>query len=555
VLGGLGLLLHGMELAGANLQLASGRAMRRLLGSLADHRWRAAGAGALTAFLVNSSAVTAVVVVGLAGAGLLAAAPAMAAMAGAGLGSALMVLLLAFRAGETWAFLAAAGAALAILGRGERMRVWSRLLLAASLVLLGMALLTAGLASAGHSRILHLLLARSQGPFPLPAFLFGVAMTVATGSSSATVAFLMALAQALDRSGTALSLTPLCGAVLGANLGTCVTPWVASGRSGATARRVAGAYLLYKLLLAACLLPLAGPFGILVQILTRQVTELTTGVISLLRPDAARLTANLHLAMNLLGVLAAVPLADRLTRLAERWIPSARDGEEAPRLPEEALKTPELALAQARHEVLRLADAVRVMLEGGLEALRRGSSGFNRDLAAKDVQVDRLQRAVTDYLSRLLGLSPTRQAAANAVALIAASDDLESMGDMVVRDLIRLADKKSLGALEFSAEGWQELEGFHAGVLGLLAATREAILAEDPRLHEACLVRAKHLLAEEGALRLRHIERLTKGVAVSQESSRVHLDVLHAFRQAAEHLADLNRAARGTADASATIPA
>ena len=104
---------------------------------------------------------------------------------------------------------------------------------------------------------------------------------------------------------------------------------------------------------------------------------------------------------------------------------------------------------------------------------------------------------------------------------------------------------------------WKELEAFHAEILGLLDATREAIRTEDPRLHAECLVRAKRLLAEEGALRLRHIERLTKGVAVSQESSRVHLDVLHAFREAAEYLADINRASRGTAgaDGSATIPA
>ena len=96
-LGGLGLLLHGMELAGANFQLAAGRAMRRILGALDEHRWRAASVGGLTAFLVNSSAVTSVVVVGLVGAGMLAAAPALAAMAGAGLGSAFTAQLMDFQ--------------------------------------------------------------------------------------------------------------------------------------------------------------------------------------------------------------------------------------------------------------------------------------------------------------------------------------------------------------------------------------------------------------------------------------------------------------------------
>ena len=547
VLGGIGLLLHGMEMAGANLQLAGGRAMRRMLGGLSRHRWHSAGAGALAAFLVNSSGVTAVVVVGLVGAGLLALGPALAAMAGGGLGSALTTQLLAFHTTRFGPLLIAAGAVLGLLVRTDRARVWSRILLASGLIFLGMSLMTQGLQPVGTSPHLKQVLAEMHGS--VTGFLFGLALTVVTGSSSATVAFLMALAQsagpAVDFS--RVTLPAAVGAVLGANVGTCVTPWVASRRGPPTSRQAATTFLAYKLALAACLLPLARPFGDLVVILTRQGGALLASGPTLLQPDAGRLIANLHLCVNVLGVVVLVPLSDRFVAAVQRWLPAPKESESlAPRyLDPEALRTPEVALSQARHEILRFATTVREMLGGALDAFSLNSEDFNRRLAAKDDRVDRLQRAVTDFLSQLMARPVTSEESERAIALIGIADDLESVADVVVRDLLRLAEKKLRLGQDFSPEGWAELKGYHAQVCALLGETLGALDREDAGAARTCVARAEALIIAEGGLRRSHIARLSHGMAESRESSGVHLDILHCLRQIAARLADLNRSFLG----------
>ncbi len=542
VLGGLGLLLYGMELAGSHLQLAAGRTLGRVMPGLSRSRWRGASVGALTAFLVNSSGVTGVVVVGLAGAGIPPLGGALAVMAGAGVGSALTVQLIAFKASRAGPLLVATGTVLGIPARGDRLRIWSRIVLAAGLVFWGMSLMTEGLQPASRNPALRELLTRAHGP--LMGFLFGVAMTVATGSSSATLAFLMALVQSAELSPRfgAGSLVATFGAVLGANLGTCITPWVAARRASPSARQAAAAYLFYKTLLSLCLLPLAWRFSAGVLHLTQQVG--TFG-----RPDAARVTANLHLAVNVLGVLLAVPCSDLLVRLAARFLPAPKEAEALiPRyLDPEALKTPELALVQARREILRFASTVREMLDESLEALRHGSPDLARRVAAKDERVDRLQRAVTTFLSDLMARTLTREESALAMALAGAADDLEAVGDVVVRDLLRLAAKKARLGQDFSEQGWGELKGYHAGVMWLFVSALEALEKEDRDAAEACLLRGEALLAEAADLRRSHISRLSAGLSESRETSAVHLDVLHALGQVTSRLVDLRRGVRETA--------
>lgn len=533
-LGGLGLLLHGMEMAGANLQLAGGRAMRRLMAGVSGSPWRGVGVGALTAFLVNSSSVTAVVVVGLAGAGLLGLAPALAVMAGGGVGSALTVQLIAFKVTRAGPLLVAAGVAGGILARGDRMKVGSRILLSVGLVFLGMGLLTEGMGPVGTSPLVRQMLSRMHGP--LVGFLFGFALTVVTGSSSATVVFLMALAQSAGGGAdfAGFILPAATGAVLGANVGTCVTPWVASRRGKPLARQAATTFLFYKALLAALLLPLAGYVG--------EAVAAASG-----RADVSRVIAHLHLAVNLVGVSLVIPFSGALVRLAGRLLPASQGTADLlPRyLDPESLRTPEVALGQARHEILRFASTVRDMVGGAMEAFSRDSPDFNRRLADKDERVDRLQRAVTGFLSALMGRPVTNGQSERAIALIGVADDLESIGDVVVRDLLRLSAKKIHLGQDFSNEGWEELKAYHARVTALLEDTLRAFEREDPQAAQACLVRAEAALIDEGVLRRSHIARLSQNLAESRGSSAIHLDVLHCLRQIAARLEDLNRTVLG----------
>ena len=159
--------------------------------------------------------------------------------------------------------------------------------------------------------------------------------------------------------------------------------------------------------------------------------------------------------------------------------------------------------------------------------------------------MDLLQRAVTRFLSSLMGREGTKAESERAIVLIGVADDLESIADVVVRDLLRLAGKKIRLGQDFSPEGLGELRAYHARVAALLADTLGAFDREDREASLGCLARARDAIADEALLRRSHIARLSQGLSESQESSAIHLDVLHCLRQIAARLEDLNRTVLG----------
>ena len=95
--GGLALFLYGMRVMTRALSLAAGGGMKRLLAHATRNRFAAAGAGAVTTAVVQSSSVVTVLVVGFIGAGLLTAQRAVGVVIGANVGTTITAQIVAFK--------------------------------------------------------------------------------------------------------------------------------------------------------------------------------------------------------------------------------------------------------------------------------------------------------------------------------------------------------------------------------------------------------------------------------------------------------------------------
>ena len=96
LLGGLALLLYGMQLSGEGLQRAAGGHLRHLLTSMTRTRLSAVGAGALVTALIQSSSATTLMLIGFVSAGLMTFRQSLGIILGADIGTTLTVQLLAF---------------------------------------------------------------------------------------------------------------------------------------------------------------------------------------------------------------------------------------------------------------------------------------------------------------------------------------------------------------------------------------------------------------------------------------------------------------------------
>jgi phosphate:Na+ symporter len=186
------------------------------------------------------------------------------------------------------------------------------------------------------------------------------------------------------------------------------------------------------------------PFADLVRAIS-PVSENLTGI-DKLAADTPRQVANAHTLFNVGIAFAFLPFAGLFARFCE-WIvpdrPLAPDAVFEPRyLEDKLLSTPVLALDSARREIGHAGGFVQQMLDAILPAVTSGTKESLRSIADTDEKVDVLHGHVAAYLGRIgqqqLSDSQTRELS----GLIAAVNDLESMGDLIETDLVDIGLKR-----------------------------------------------------------------------------------------------------------------
>ncbi len=517
------LLLWGLHMVQSGVQRAFGSRLQHWLGVALGGPGRAFLAGLGVTAALQSSTATALMVGSFAAGGAVALAPALAAMLGANVGTALIVQALSFDVAAVFPTLILAGVTAFRRGRRTRTRDLGRAGIGLGLMLLALHLMVESMAPVEASPTLRRLLA-AVADQPLPNLLLAVAVAWAAHSSVAAVLFVASLA-----GGGVIGPQAALAMVLGANLGSALNPLLeAGGDARDRARlRVPLGNLLNRA--AGCLLVLA-------------VLPEAAGWLAALDPAPARLVANAHLGFNLAIAALALPLLPGTARLLRRLLPEpAPDADaDAPRyLDAAALGTPPVALANAAREVLRIADLVEAMLKGSAEAFRGRDRDAAKEVGRMDDLVDRLHRAVHAYLARIpresLGDEESRRLAEVQAFAIA----LEHAGDVVERDLVRHAAKRLRRGVALGPEAEGEIAALHAALLEQLRLAVAVFMLEDAEAARR-LVRGKEGLrsAECGAaLRLAAAGGLT--AAEGGAAAGLLLDAVRDMRRVGAHLASV----------------
>jgi len=346
VLGGVGLFLLGMSVMTNGLKALAGSGLRTTLRKAAGTPLSGAFWGAFVTLIVQSSSATTMTTIGLVSAGLLTFSQGLGLVFGANIGTTgtgWLIALIGVRVSLTAAALPMifVGALIKLLGRG-RVSAAGAALAGFALVLFGLTTLQQGMG--GLAERLH--------PADLPAVygpgvswwssLFGVlalivvglAMTAVMQSSTASIAVTLSAYFA-----GAVGLDQACALIIGQNIGTATSSALAAIGASSTAKRLALAYILFKLIAALIAVAL---FPVTIPLLVRASKTI----------DGVTLLAGYHTAYNVVGVAVLLPLIDRFTRFVERILPE-RASPLTRCLDPAALETPIAAEEAVRRTVAR----------------------------------------------------------------------------------------------------------------------------------------------------------------------------------------------------------
>jgi phosphate:Na+ symporter len=255
--------------------------------------------------------------------------------------------------------------------------------------------------------------------------------------------------------------------------------------------------------------------------------------------NTAFLASTFHLVFNLvLAILFIIPLtaiANMLSRLLPAKIDPSDPG--VPRyLSDNALATPSIALADAVRETLRIVDLIETMLEQVMAALLRNDKDAVSLVSQLDDVVDRLERSVRLYMTRLTRETLTDRETARAAEIMSFAINLEHIGDIVDKSLREIAIKKIKRNANFSNEGAQEIQSFYDQIIKSLKLSVSVFVTGDREALKLLLLEKTEIRSSERAATVNHLTRLREGRSETLETMSMHVDALRDLKRIHSHI-------------------
>lgn len=500
----------------ASLSLTGGDRLRAVLARATGNRFVGLGIGAIVALIFQSSGVTTLTLASLASAGLLSLEATMGIILGADIGTTLVVILLAIRPlAQLSLIMLIAGVVMQYVTSRSTSRQAASVLLGFGFVFYGMRLITAAAVPLTHAELfLQILAVLVQQP--IYSLLAGALLAALVQSSVAAIGVALSLAFA-----GVIDLTGGLPIILGANLGSCLLALVASMKNLSIGRRVAMAQLLFKVAGVTAAMLALDPFTTLIRTVAGWVPHLAE--------NTAGMLALSHLLFNVLLAIIFIPFIRQGAWLLKKMIPDDRRAKArfGPKyLEATSLATPALAFANARREILRMMEIVQEMFYKTLEVFAANDHELAQEIAISDDKVDMLDKSIKFYLAKISQELLTAAQAKMELSLVTITAAAEDIGDIINKNILELAAKKIRKQVDFSKDGWQELQTLHEGASKLFGLTLQLLTSGDEEIYRKICRGRDELIEMEKDFRQGHINRLHKGYKESFETSSIHLDLL-----------------------------
>ncbi len=518
--GAVALLIWGVHMVQTGVTRAFGPQLRRVLSHALENRLKALAAGLGVTAILQSSTATGLMVTALAAGGMIDLVPALAIMLGANVGTTLIVQALSFDPSEVSFLLVLIGVLMFRRGTITRTRDLGRVGIGLGLMLIALSHLTALITPYEDAPSLRLLLGMVTTE-PAIDIVLAAGLTWAAHSSVAMVLLIMTFA--------AKGVIPPHAAfalVLGANLGSAINP-VLEGSSGGdpATRRLPIGNLINRAVGCAVALALLNWIG----------PALVT-----LESDPGRAVADFHTAFNVALALLFFPLLKPFAGLLVRLLPARLDAADPSRpiyLDHAARETPSLALAGAAREALRMADVFEEMLRGTIDSFDRGDRKRVGETRRMDDVLDRLDRAIKEYLTSLDIDALDEADHCRLTEILAFSTNIEHAGDIVEKSLMALAAKRIKLGIAFSETSREEIRAMIERLISNARAAAAVFMTEDPRAARQLLGEKEVFRDFENRATAAHFGRTGAARGESVELGRLHLDIMRDLKRVNAHLA------------------
>lgn len=479
LLGAVGLFLYGMKVMSEGLQKAAGDRLRNILSAMTRNRFTGTVTGFFITALIQSSSASTVMVVSFVNAGLMTLAQSMAVIMGANVGTtftAWIIALFGFKVDISAFALPLIGLAVPLLfSKKSKTKSIGEFTIGFAFLFMGLDMISKYVPDLQSNPEMFAFLQRyaSMGFGSVLIFcLVGVVVTMIIQSSAAMFAITLIMC-----SKGWITFDLACALVLGSNIGTTVTPLLASMSGNVAAKRTAMGHLLFNLLGTIWTLAVFYPFVDLNSWITEEIgqgdpaglynyvsnlqatdpgmynqvmaTGLPTddGVVLHHRSVIAQMQVSVsfglsifHTVFNLINLSIMIWLTNVYVKIVEILVPAKHSGDDEFQLKfisAGILSASELNISQAEKEMHVFAERVGRMLPMARDLVhtKAGSDDFNRTysrLEKYEEISDRMELEIANYLNRCAEGRLSNESKRRLTAMLSIDSEIESIADAML---------------------------------------------------------------------------------------------------------------------------
>ena len=543
MIGGLVLLIYGMNLLSGNLKKIAGERFEEILKKATNNIFKGLLTGILITVALQSSTATTVLVVGFVNAGILSLRGCIPIIMGANIGTTIttQILRLASLDGSFLSILSPSTFAPIFLILGiillemKKKKKYKEL----GLLFIGIGLMFTGLMTmidmaSGFSDLPILTTILTKLSNPILGVIAGAIIVIIVHSSAASVGILQALST--TGSTTFSGTIPL---ILGQNIGTCLTSILSSVGGSKNAKRAAAVHLYFNLI---------GTIIFMIGIYTYQKI---IGFSFWNSPMDMGDIANFHLVFNIVSTLLLLPFTRLLEKLTIITIPEDKDKIDENEdvniylaklntLEQRMMNVPSIAISNVQDIVLDMSELCSKNLNKSMVLIDSYDEKRLEHIKEREDAIDKMDITLANFLVNIGSQEISESESKSITALLKIESEMEKVGDYAYK-IAKTVEMMNDNDIKFSNVADKDLKIMYNLGNDIIIRTQNVIKKKSKK--DLLELEALRQISENyrEKYKAEHIERLKKGNC-SVDSGIAFIEILASYEKIVSHCVNMSMA-------------